>query len=238
MDNGKPMSWNQPEASQYTKTISRKIPGYSGMYEMMDCYLSERLDGLEADPRLLIVGAGGGQELVTLGRGHLNWTFTGIDLSAQMLEMARARLNEVQHLEQRVSLFHGGMDQLPRHKPYQAATCMLVLHFVQGIEAKLALLRGIAGQLEPGAPLALAAISGHSESVEFALQMQAWRRYMLSHGVPEEDWERFAASFRQGSDPVPSETVIQLLREAGFSQVTRFFGSFLIEGYFAIAGGS
>ena len=40
------------------------------------------------------------------------------------------------------------------------ATCMLVLHFIQGLSAKLQLLCGIAERLNPGAPLFLSSING------------------------------------------------------------------------------
>lgn len=54
---------------------------------------------------------------------------------------------------------------------------------------------------------------------------------MLSNGITLDEWERFAASI--GSDPVSAQELTALLHEAGFTNTSRFFGSYLIEGYIA-----
>ncbi|MBN3526590.1 hypothetical protein [Paenibacillus apiarius] len=117
---------------------------------------------------------------------------------------------------------------------YRYATCMLVLHFVQGLPQKRELLRRIAGHLSPGAPLFLASLNGNPHTQEFAVQMRAWKSHMLEHGIPLQEWEQFAASIGQGSDPVPASAVAELLAEAGFTQATHYFGSYLIDGWFAV----
>ncbi|MEK8128226.1 class I SAM-dependent methyltransferase [Paenibacillus filicis] len=229
------MSWNGPHADGYEHSISRKIPGYEQLYEQMDRLLAAILEeqGETSPPRLLVVGAGGGQELVTLGTRHPEWRLTGIDPSAPMREMAQRRI-AVHGLAGRISLLPGTVDHLPASDPYDAVTCMLVLHFVQGNQEKLALLKSISEKLKPGMPLFLASINGVADSPPFALQMKAWKRHMLDNGIPLEDWERFEASIGVETDPVDSVELEELLLEAGFEQLSRFFGSFLIEGYFAL----
>ncbi|RAP26386.1 hypothetical protein C2W64_01929 [Brevibacillus laterosporus] len=49
-----------------------------------------------------------------------------------------------------------------------------------------------------------------------------------------EDWERFEASIGHESDPVPASVVEDLLKEAGFTQATRYFGSYLIDAWFVV----
>lgn len=67
----------------------------------------------------------------------------------------------------------------------------------------------------------------------FAVQMQAWKSHMLSNGITLDEWERFAASIGRESDPVSAQELTALLHEAGFTNTSRFFGSYLIEGYIA-----
>ncbi|WP_155989917.1 hypothetical protein MHI43_11685 [Paenibacillus sp. FSL H8-0457] len=60
------------------------------------------------------------------------------------------------------------------------------------------------------------------------------RPEMRSDGIPEEEWERFSQLMGDGSHPISEYVLRDLLHEAGFQEVTRYFGAFLVEGWFAI----
>lgn len=227
------LSWNHPEVARYEKTISLKIPGYAHLYEMSDRLLGAQLLQVDGEKRVLVVGAGGGQELVTLGAGHEDWLFTGVDPSAQMLAQAQRRTAEA-GLAARVTLQEGTVDALPEQPAYAAATCLLVLHFVKGLAAKRELLQQIAARLRPGAPFCLATIAGDPQSQSFRLQTQAWQTHMLDNGIAMAEWERFAASPGNESDPIPESHVQALMAEAGFEHATRYFGSYLVHAWFAV----
>lgn len=233
-----PMSWDHPEVYRYEETIALKIPGYAHLYEMTDRLIAAHLNttpwnGTDRAAELLIVGAGGGQELVTLGSRHQDWALTGIDPSARMLEIAKARVERAA-LSPRVSFVSGTVGQLPRGREFDAATCLLVLHFVRGLSQKKDLLCQIARRLKPGAPFCLASINGEPGTAAFGMQMQAWRSHMLDNGISAQEWERFAASIGRESDPVPSSSVLELLDEAGFIQPIRYFGSYFVEAWYAV----
>lgn len=227
------MNWNSPNVNRYGETISLKIPGYALLHDMTGRLLNAINDSEDTEDTsmdILIVGAGGGHEIVTLGSKHDSWTFTGIDPSEPMLTIAEARINQAE-LGGQVSLIKGTVDELPLEKRYDGSTCILVLHFIKGMQHKLELLRGISARLKPGAPLLLASLNGEPQTQQFATQMQAWETHMLDNGITQEEWERFAASIGQESDPISAEDVAMLLQEAGFTHISRYFGSYLIEGY-------
>jgi len=244
------MNWNHPHASQYPETIAAKIPGYANLYEMGVKLLGAALDpthqGKGHDAHLLIAGAGGGQELETFGAAEPQWTFTGVDPSPVMLERARRRI-EGSRIAARTQLVLGELKERSeeRSEPagddflsldtreYDAAACMLVLHFVRGIEAKKQHLQAIADRLKPGAPLLFASLNADFDSTAYPIVMEAWRTHMLSQGIAEEDWLRFATSPGIQSDPIPSSVVEQLLEECGFRHAERYFGAFLIDGWLA-----
>lgn len=229
--NGPANPWEQADGDQYTSNISRKIPGYQLQYELMDTLLTAQLDRQE-QPRLLVVGAGGGQEILTLGRNHPDWRFCGLDTSAPMLKTARQRIAaagitaqaELHHAD--ICSWSGG--------GYDAATCMLVLHFVQGRGSKLALLQAIAARLKPGAPLLISAINGDPASRAWQVQMAGWRLHMLRGGIGQEQGEAFTASFGVTSHPLPAEEMELLLEQASFTSLSRYFGSYLIDGWVAL----
>lgn len=228
-----PMSWEHPNVRRYEETIPLKVPGYVLLYEMTERLLNAHRHHSPEHAELLIVGAGGGQELVTLGSRHKEWSFTGIDPSSPMLEIARRRAEEG-GVAQRVSLQQGTIEQLPLHATFDAATCLLVLHFVHGKSNKRRLLQNIADRLEPGAPLFLASINGDSGCRAFSIQMEAWKGNMLDNGISIQEWERFAASVGRESDPVPASEVLELLEETGFTQATHYFGSYLINAWYVV----
>ncbi|WP_342420384.1 class I SAM-dependent methyltransferase [Paenibacillus sp. FSL E2-0178] len=224
--------WEQADADQYVQNISRKIPGYQLQYDLMDTLITALLDKRE-NPELLIVGAGGGQEILSLGWKHPDWIFSGLDTSQGMLLAAEQRLGAA-GLMDRVRLYHTEIGSWNCSRQYDAAACMLVLHFVKGRENKLALLRSIAGRLKPGAPLCLSAINGEPASPAWRIQMAGWRLHMLGNGIEQEQWQAFEQSFGVTSHPLPAEEMERLLREAGFTVISRFFGSYLIDGWVAV----
>ncbi|WP_037288997.1 class I SAM-dependent methyltransferase [Saccharibacillus sacchari] len=247
---GANMNWNHPHASRYPETIAAKIPGYANLYEMGVKLLGAALDpthqGKGHDAHLLIAGAGGGQELEAFGVEEPQWTFTGVDPSPVMLERARRRIEE-SGIAARTRLVLGelkdGRQERSEHagedlplldaREYDAAACMLVLHFVRGIEAKKQHLQAIADRLKPGAPFLIASLNADFDSPVYPIVMEAWRAHMLSQGITEEDWLRFATSLGPQSDPIPSSVVEQLLEECGFCHAERYFGAFLIDGWLA-----
>lgn len=254
------MSWNDPNVRKYPDTIALKIPGYAHLYEMTDRLITAQLEAQArtqaADPNVLIIGAGGGQELITLGGQHETWSFTAVDPSERMLDLARQRVAQA-GIRSKISFVTGTLGELHgellQEQPieqsgkqteevhaelnYDAATCLLVLHFLHSMESKRALLQQISARLKPGAPFCLASINGNPQESGFSIQMQAWKSHMLNQGIPLEDWERFAASIGRESDPVSNTAIQGMLVDAGFTHITRYFGAFLVNAWFAVKGG-
>ncbi|WP_416148327.1 class I SAM-dependent methyltransferase [Salipaludibacillus sp. HK11] len=231
-DDVKLSNWNDPTVIDYDKIIRRKIAGYSLLYDMtsrlMKAALYHKLSGQE----LLIVGAGGGEELVTLGSFEKNWHFTALDSSEPMIEIARRRIAKL-NLSERVSFKKTALEDYITPAVYDGVTCLLVLHFIKGIDKKRQFINLIASKMRTGSPLFLAAINGDKKSYGFSIQMDAWKSYMISQGIRTEEFSKFNASFGEQTDPIPSEDLVSLLHESGFSDVNRYFGSYLIEGYMA-----
>ncbi|WP_367074429.1 SAM-dependent methyltransferase [Paenibacillus pabuli] len=173
-----------------------------------------------------------GKRLLLADR-HPGWTFTGVDPSGPMLQLAKRRVAEA-GLGPRVKLEGITVEELPLDELYEGATSMLMLHFLQGMEAKRKFMTSLAARLKSGAPLLLAAVNADLSSPAHKVMMNAWRDYMLCAGITREEWDRFAASLGKESDPISSEQTVALLSECGFTHITRYFGAFWVEGYYAI----
>lgn len=78
------------------------------------------------DARVLVLGAGGGLEIKAFAEARPGWWFDGVDPSAEMMNLAQVTLGP---LAARARLHHGLIDCAPEG-PFDAATCILTLHFV------------------------------------------------------------------------------------------------------------
>ncbi len=182
--------------------------------------------------RVLVVGAGTGNELPAYARGEPGWHLTAVEPSERMLAQARARM--VAHgTESRVEFFQGDLADLPETPPFDAATMLLVLHFQPDDGAKLRLLQDIGVRLRPGAPFALVDSHGDVGTLAFDQMMEAWMRYARYHGVSEEEEALYREQVRDGVYNVPTGRVTELLREAGFRNPSQFYRALVFGGWVA-----
>ena len=129
----------------YAAQTPLKVPGLADLHRMTTLLLGERARGA-AD--ILVVGAGGGLELRAMAEARTDWRFTGVDPSAAMLDIARQTAGA---FADRIELLQGvAADASPG--PFDGATCLLTLHFLEAGE-RLATLREIRRRLKPGAAL-------------------------------------------------------------------------------------
>lgn len=138
-------------ASSYVEGTSRKVPGLAALHRMTSMLVAERAP---VQARVLVLGAGGGMELKALADENSDWSFCGIDPSADMLRVAEQTVGP--HLP-RVHLQQGYIGAAPEG-PFDAAVCLLTLHFV-GRAQRLDTLEQIRRRLVPGAPFVVAHIS-------------------------------------------------------------------------------
>jgi len=120
--------------------------------------------------------------------------------------------------------------QLPA-TTFDAASCVLVLHFIQGYEEKLSTLKEIYNHLKPGAPFTLVSKYGQPGTIETELQFDLWRSYWLQHTkLSTSDVAEMENSIRALSF-MPEKEILTLLQEAGFIKPSRFFATTLFGGW-------
>jgi tRNA (cmo5U34)-methyltransferase len=208
-------------AAEYDRQARIALAGYEAMHELTACCLAAVL-GSGTEQSLLIVGVGTGQEIATIGRHQPRWRFTATDPSAAMIRFAEARLADL-GLFHRTTLHTGYVNELPQ-EPYDGATLIGVLHHLRGDATKVSLLREIAARLKPGAPFVLGANyrAYGSEPLLLAAWQERWRLYGATNA---ELAEKFGRITEDVDPPASEEAVIDLLRDAGFSDARRFYSS-------------
>src|SRR5437867_3863418 len=107
--------------AHYAEGPSRFVPGLADLHRMATLLLAERVPPAG---RVLVLGAGGGQELKAFAQAHPAWTFDGVDPADGMLKLAEHTLGP---LAARVRLHKGYIDDAP-DGPFDGASCLLTLH--------------------------------------------------------------------------------------------------------------
>lgn len=221
------LNFNRETATEYDRGVRRTLPTYDALFRLMQAYFRQHIEEVS---RVLIVGAGGGTELTTLGPANPNWTFTAVDPSQEMLTMARLKAEQL-NLTDRVHFIEGLIDAVDETHLHDAATFMLVLHFIEDDAVKLQQLKNIRKHLKNGAPFVIAAMYGDRESEEFEALFALWKAYWLdTTNLSKEAVNDMAMTVRKLSF-IPEEKIRALLTEAGFGSIAKFFTTNMFGGW-------
>ncbi len=219
-------AFSDPQAvSRYAERTARIVPGLRDLHAMAGLLLAERAP---ADARVLVLGAGGGLELAAFARAWPGWRFDGVDPSAEMLRLAAATLGP---LAPRARLHQGYIDSAP-DGPFDAAACLLTLHFLHEPERR-ATLAEVRRRLKPGAAFVAAHHSFGADEANRWLARNA--AFAVASGVPAEQAEGSIAAIRERLPVLAPERDAALLREAGFAGVELFYAAFTFKGWVAYA---
>jgi tRNA (cmo5U34)-methyltransferase len=219
-------------AAGYDERIRKLFPFYETIHTAINAILRGVLG---AESELLIVGAGTGAEILELGKTNPRWRFLGVDPAQPMLDLAKEKV-QAAGLTDRVSLFKGYVDDLPTDRLHDGATTAKVLHFVPDDGGKLKLLCDVAKRLKLGAPLVLMDAHCDLSAPGSKLFLEAWKHQQNLAGVKWEEVESGMKERMKAIHFVPSERIEQLLAEAGFHRIQRFFQNFMLGGWIAFKG--
>ncbi|WP_066193440.1 class I SAM-dependent methyltransferase [Gracilibacillus timonensis] len=213
-------NWERPEVEYYQQTIRSKIPGYDLIYEQMLAIMKTHF--IPQD--ILIVGAGGGQELHVLGEQYPQATYTALDPSRRMLELAKQRMN---NRSLKIDWQQITIDKLSSEKEYDMVTCHLILHFLK--EEKAAVINQISQRVKAGGILFISAIVEEEKDNT----LPYWLQHMQLYNVSASDCKKFEESFDKTTHPLSASLLLQALNANGFETVLPYFKSYAMEAYVA-----
>jgi tRNA (cmo5U34)-methyltransferase len=213
-------------AAQYEAGVRQSLPTYDQIFTMIQSYFRVHLG---ENASILVVGAGGGKELSSWGPSNSKWTFTGVDPSEAMLNIAKQKVLEL-GFQERVKFIQGTVNDLPRNTKFDAATCILVLHFIHDHKEKLNLLKNVSKHLKPNSPFVIISMFGAPDDIEFQERMSIFKSLWIDAGFTRSEVEEVVNGV-MGVSLLPEEQIKELLVEAGFTNISRFFTTTLFGGW-------
>jgi tRNA (cmo5U34)-methyltransferase len=209
-------SFSDPKAIVgYAENAIRRVPGLQDIHRMSALLLAERTP---ADSHVLVVGAGGGMELKFFAQSFPYWIFDGVDPSAEMLAMAKTNLGS---LASRVQLHHGLIDAAPKG-PFDAASCLLTLHFTNKAERYRTLCE-IHARLKSGGVFVAVHYSISQHSAERDLWLSRCADFAILSGVDAEQAKTSATVIGKQLPILAPDEDEDLMRKAGFSDISTFY---------------
>lgn len=211
----------------YADGPRRFTPGLKAVHLMTAILLAEHAP---ANARVLVLGAGGGLELRALAEAQPGWRFTGVDPSGPMLDLAR----ETMGVEApRAELVEGYIDDAPAG-PFDAATCLLTLHFLERAE-RVRTLSEIHRRLMPGAPLVVVHSSFPQKEPDRTRWLHRYAAYAMASGADPDQVEQARAAVSASLALLTPDDDEACLREAGFTRIELFYAAFTWRGWVASA---
>jgi tRNA (cmo5U34)-methyltransferase len=213
--------------AHYADGPRRFTPGLDSVHRMTAILLAEHTP---ADAHVLVLGAGGGLELTALAQVQGGWRFTGVDPAGPMLDLARQAMGDDAG---RADLIEGYIDDAPSG-PFDAATCLLTLHFLDRDE-RVRTLRELHRRLRPGAPLVVVHSSFPQEEPARTRWLKRYAAYAVASGADPTQTEQAREAVAASLALLTPEEDAACLRDAGFDEVELFYAAFTWRGWVARA---
>jgi len=212
-------------ARTYADRPRKIIPGFDGLHRIMAQLL------LETSPeRTLVLGGGGGLELKTLISALPEGRFCAVDPAAEMIAQGRAYLGDPAS----VDWVEGYIFDAPEG-PFDAATCLLTLHFVPDDGAKLETLKAIRARLKPNAPFVIAHLSIDKNDPASGRRFDRYLKFGSDSDMDPTVLKEAHERVRTHLNCVGPARDEELLREAGFQGVEPVFRGLYWCGWVAYA---
>jgi tRNA (cmo5U34)-methyltransferase len=203
---------------------AQMVPAYDDLHRMAQVLLAQNMGA----GTILVLGAGGGNEMAALAAARPDWRCVGVDPSLEMLDLARSKCAA---FGDRITYVQGKIEDAPMG-PFEGATCILTLHFLPKDE-RLATLRDMRARLKTGAALVVA---HHCiPSGEAHLWLPRFADFAASNGVTGPGLANGAAALGKALPILTPDEDMALLRAAGFRDVAQFFHAFTFRGFMGTA---
>lgn len=217
--------FNKELAQVYDERNRKLAPIAQNMHFLIRLVLKD----LAPRAKILSVGVGTGEEILSLAEGFPDATFVGVDPSAAMLEVCRERLHKAGMLD-RCELIHGYVEDVPSGENFDAVLSVLVGHFIKRDE-RMSFFQHMMARLKTNGFFINTEISCDLNAAEFPLMLKNWQQIQMLMGATPQSLQNLPVQLREILTVLPPHEVEEILRQSGLLQPVRFFQAFMIVGW-------
>ncbi len=229
MKNQQPATvFDQKVASSYDNRWAKLAP----IRDSLDLLIRAILSELPINAQILCVGVGTGSELINLAQAFPQWQFTAVEPATAMLDICRQKVEEC-GITSRCTFHEGYLDSLPPSKEFDAATCLVVSHFLIDKEERRNFFNQIALRLRPQGYLISSDLVSDMSTSAYQSLLEVWLRMMRSAELPEEQIEKMRATYGRDVAVLPPHEVASIIASAGFDTPVLFFQNLLIHAWYS-----
>ncbi|MEH0018453.1 MAG: class I SAM-dependent methyltransferase [Desulfobacter sp.] len=215
-------------AGMYDEKIRKAILGYDEMHDLSYYLLKANLP---RNAKILVAGIGTGHESVTYAQNQKEWRIVGVDPAPEMVKSAKNKIAGL-GLAERIKAVEGRVEDLEENH-FDAATSILVMQFLKDNGDKETFLQSISAKLKTGASLILIDLVGEKGSTPFNQLLSAWKSHQYSIRDDNEQIEKDFSHVDADMQFISEKRIVELLQLTGFTNVCKFYQSYLFCGYIA-----
>lgn len=229
---GAPALSTQPTLIQsfdaYAASYDRSLEPILALKGVIHELIRWRFSTLPATAHVLLVGAGTAGEARFLAPLFPAWRFTLVDPSAGMLEVGRGHAIAEGFADR--CTFHAGFVSSLAADGFDAATSVLVSHFLPDATERQAFYAEIARRLKPEAPFFTADLCADTQAASFDTLMDLW---LAQPGIADDRKVAFRTMFGKAIAVHGPSEVEAMIAHAGFSPPVPCLQAALIRGWVA-----
>ncbi len=216
-------------ASVYDERIREIIPGYEVMHEIAQHLLEENTT---KKATILVAGSGTGHETIAYAQSRPEWEIIGFDPSKEMIAAAREKINPLE-IQNRIKLIQGTIEDIKQDNPFDGAASILIMQFLPDNGEKQQYLLEISKRLDIGAKIVLIDMEGLKYSENYDILISAWKTHQFATRKNKKQIVKDFDHIDKNLEIIPEERLRELLENAGFSNIHKFYKSLLFGGYMA-----
>ena len=206
-------------ATIYDERIREIIPGYEVMHEIAKHLLGENT---KRKATILVAGVGTGHETIAYAQSRPEWEIVGFDPSKEMISAAREKISPLK-IRNRIKLIQGTIEDIEQNNLFDGAASILVMQFLPDNGDKQNYLNEISKRLQIDAKIILIDLEGLKYYENYNIFISAWKAHQSATRKDKDQIDRDFDHVDKNLEFVPEERLRELLTNAGFSNIHKFY---------------
>jgi tRNA (cmo5U34)-methyltransferase len=149
-----------------------------------------------------------------------------------MLAVCRRRVEDA-GLTSRCSFHEEYIETLTTGEPFNAATSVLVSHFITAYEDRCTFFREIAGRLVSGGYLITADLAADMSMPQFQPLFEVWKRMLAFAGMQQHEIDKYASGLNRDFTVATPKAIESMIEAFGLHAPVQYHQTLLIHSWFA-----